>query len=320
MWTEGNMYNLTSISGFLLLGFSNIRGLQILHFFLFLVLFLITIIGNLLIIIAILTDYQLHSPMYFFLFCLAVVDLGLVSVTVPKSMAMSLMNDRSISFPGCVAQVFFFFFFITSDFVILNIMARDRHVAICNPLHYERIMNKAACVNMLVIGLIVSVIYATLHTSSTFVNTFCSNNVNQFFCEIPQLLKLSCSDLYLVEVGLVVLSLIIALGCFIFIIITYVQIVAAVLKIPSVHGQKKALSTCVPHLTVVSLLFITGAFSYARPPSDISSSLDLFFAVIYCIIPPMSNPFIYSIRNKEIKNALKKVLYMKLIPAKPSLR
>nr|XP_060639077.1 olfactory receptor 14C36-like [Anolis sagrei ordinatus] len=312
------MYNLTSISGFLLLDFSNIRGLQILHFFGFLVLFLITIIGNLLIIIAILTDYQLHSPMYLFLFCLAVVDLGSVSVTIPKSMAISLMNDRSISFSGCVAQVFFFFFFIASDFVVLNIMAHDRHVAICNPLHYERIMNKEACVKMLAIGLIISLIYATLHTSGTFVITFRSNSVNQFFCEIPQLLKLSCSDIYLVEVGLLVLSSISALGCFIFIIITYVQIVAAVRKIPSVHGQKKALSTCIPHLTVVSLLLITGSFSYARPPSDISSSLDLSFAVIYSIIPPMSNPFIYSIRNKEIKNALKKVLYMKLIPAKSS--
>ncbi|XP_060639200.2 olfactory receptor 14C36-like [Anolis sagrei] len=303
------MYNHSSTPSFLLLEFSNIRGLQILHFFVFLVMYFIALIGNLLIIIAILTDYQLHSPMYLFLFCLAVMDLGSVSVTIPKSMAMFLMNDRSISYSGCVAQVFFVLFFIASDFVLLNIMARDRHVAICNPLHYERIMNKAACVKMLLVGLIISLIYVILHTSGTFVNTFCSNSVNQFFCEIPQLLKLSCSDIYLVEVGLLVLSCIVASGCFIFIVITYVQIIAAVLRIPSVYGQKKALSTCVPHLTVVSILVITGAFSYARPPSDISSSLDLGFAVMYSIIPPMSNPFIYSIRNKEIKNALKKVLF-----------
>ncbi|XP_067325587.1 olfactory receptor 14C36-like [Anolis sagrei] len=303
------MYNHSSTSSFLLLEFSNIRGLQILHFFVFLAMYFIALTGNLLIIIAILTDYQLHSPMYFFLFCLAVMDLGSVSVTIPKSMAMSLMNDRSISYSGCIAQVFSYFFFLTSDFALLNIMARDRHVAICNPLHYERIMNKAACVKMLAIGLIISLINATLHTKSTFVNTFCSNNVNQFFCEVPQLLKLTCSDIYLVEFGLLILSIMVASGCFIYIVITYVQIVAAVLKIPSVHGQKKALSTCIPHLTVFSLLLITGAFSYARPPSAISSSLDIGFAVMYSIIPPMSNPFIYSIRNKEIKNALKKVLH-----------
>ncbi|XP_016854865.2 olfactory receptor 14A16 [Anolis carolinensis] len=303
------MYNHTSTSSFLLLEFSTTRGLQILHFFVFLAMYVVALTGNLFIIIAILADYQLHSPMYFFLLCLAVVDLGSVSVTIPKSMAMSLMNDRSISFPGCKAQVFFYFFFLTSDFVLLSIMARDRHVAICNPLHYERIMNKAAYVKMLVIGLIISLVYSTLHTSGTFMNTFCSNNVNQFFCEVPQLLKLSCSDLYLVEVGLLVLSSIVALGCFIFIIITYVQIIAVVLRISSVRGQKKALSTCVPHLTVFSLLFITGVLAHARRPGDISSSLDLGFAVMYSIIPPMSNPFIYSIRNKEIKNALKKVLY-----------
>ncbi|XP_067325589.1 olfactory receptor 14C36-like [Anolis sagrei] len=303
------MCNCSSTSSFLLQEFSNIRGLQILHFFVFLAMYFIALTGNLLIIIAFLTDYQLHSPMYFFLFCLAVMDLGSVSVTMPKSMAMSPMNDRSISYSGCVVQVFFYIFFITSDFAFLNIMACDRHVAICNPLHYDRIMTKAACVKMLVVALIISPIYAILHTSGTFMNTFCSNSVKQFFCEVPQLLKLSCSDIYLVEVGFLGLSIMVALGCFIFIIITYVQIIAAVIRIPSVHGQKKALSTCVPHLTVVSILVITGSFSYARPPSDVSSSLDLGFAVMYSIIPPMSNPFIYSIRNKEIKNALKKVLF-----------
>uniref|UniRef100_H9GUH9 G-protein coupled receptors family 1 profile domain-containing protein n=1 Tax=Anolis carolinensis TaxID=28377 RepID=H9GUH9_ANOCA len=286
------MSNFTSTSSFLLLEFSDMRELQILSFFVFLAFYLTALIGNLLIITVVAVDSHLHTPMYYLLFNLAMLDIGSISVMVPKAMAMSLKNDRSITYAGCVAQVFFYIFFGASDFVLLNIMTHDRHVAICNPLHYERIMNKPACVKMLAIGLIISLLYATLHTSGTFMNTFCSNNINQFFCEVPQLLKLSCSDLYLVEFGLLVLSCTVALGCFIFIIITYVQIFSAVLRILSVHGQKKALFTCVPHLIVVSLLLITGAFSYARPPSDISSSLDLGFAVMYSIIPPMSNPFI----------------------------
>ncbi|XP_034992544.2 olfactory receptor 14A16-like [Zootoca vivipara] len=302
------MHNLTSMPAFLLLGFSDIRELQILHFFVFLALYLMAIIGNLLIIIAFVLDHHLHTPMYFFLMNLAMMDIGTISVVVPKSMAISLLNSRSISYSGCVAQVFFYFLFGTSDFFLLTIMAHDRNVAICNPLHYETIMHKGACNQMVAILWIASLLFAMLHTGSIFANTFCSNAVNQFFCEVPTLLKLSCSDYYLVEVGFLVLSWSMGLGCFIFIIITYIQIFSTVLKIPSVHGQKKALSTCLPHLTVVSVVLFSGVFAYARPPSDASSYTDISFAVIYTIIPPTLNPFIYSMRNKEIKAALWKLL------------
>ncbi|XP_033025707.1 olfactory receptor 14A16-like [Lacerta agilis] len=302
------MHNLTSMSAFLLLEFSDVRDLQILHFFVFLVLYLMAIMGNLLIAIAIALDHHLHTPMYFFLLNLAIMDIGTVSVMVPKSMAISLLNHKFISYFGCVAQVFFYFLFGTSDYALLTIMAHDRYVAICNPLHYETIMHKGACIRMVAIGWIISLLNAMLHTGSTFANTFCSNAVNQFFCEIPKLLKLSCSNFYLVEVGVIVLSCSIGLSCFIFIIITYMQIFSTVQRIPSVHGKKKALSTCLPHLTVVSVFLFTGVFAYTRPPSEASPDLDIAFAVIYTIIPPTLNPFIYSMRNKEIKAALWKLL------------
>nr|XP_034991208.1 olfactory receptor 14A16-like [Zootoca vivipara] len=303
------MHNLTSMPAFLLLGFSDIRELQILHFFVFLTLYLMAIIGNLLIVIVIVFDHHLHTPMYLFLMNLAIMDLGTVSVMVPKSMAISLYNNRLISYFGCVAQVFFLHFFGISDFALLTIMAHDRYVAICRPLQYETIMHKGACIRMVAIGWITGFLAAVVHTGSTFGNTFCANSVNQFFCEISKLLKISCSDFYLVEVRVLVIAFIISVGCFVFIIITYMQIFSTVLRIPSLDGQKKALSTCIPHLTVVSLLMFTGAFAYARPPTDSSSDLDIVFAVIYTIIPPTLNPFIYSMRNKEIKTALWKLFY-----------
>ncbi|XP_028560239.2 olfactory receptor 14A16-like [Podarcis muralis] len=308
------MHNVTSTSGFLLLEFSQIRELQILHFLVFLGLYLITVIGNLLIIFVIALDHHLHTPMYFFLMNLAISDIGSVSAIQPKSMVNSIMNNRQISYGECVSQVFFLLLFGCSDFTLLTIMAHDRYVAICNPLQYEVVMNKGACIQMITIAWITSILYAVLHTAGTFSITFCSNRVDQFFCEVPKLLKLSCSDLYLVEVGLLAFSCISVFGCFVFIIVTYVYIMTAVLKMPYEQGRHKALSTCLPHLMVVSLLMSTGLFAYIRPPSNSSSGLDLVFAVIYTIYPPMLNPFIYSMRNKEIQTALWKQLNLKQFP------
>nr|XP_020663072.1 olfactory receptor 14A16-like [Pogona vitticeps] len=306
------MNNHTSMYTFLLTRFSADRELQILHFFVFFILYLMTATGNLLIIIAVALDYHLHTPMYFFLCNLAMLDLGSVSVTIPSSMAMSLMDDTSISYASCVAQVFFYLSFVTANYIVLIIMAYDRYIAICNPLQYERIMHKRACFQMVAIGWITSFGYALLHTVGTFANTFCSNTVSQFFCEVPELLKLSCSNNYLVEVGFLVVGCIVGLGCFVFIMKTYVQIFATVLRIPSVHGQRKAFSTCIPHLTVVSMLVLTGIFAYARPRTDTSSVLDMACAVIYAIIPSLLNPFIYSLRSKELKTALWKLLNFRL--------
>ncbi|XP_077169689.1 olfactory receptor 14I1-like [Paroedura picta] len=301
------MLNLTSPLEFLLLEFSDIRELQILHFFVFLTVYLTAVTGNLLIIIAVVLDHHLHTPMYFFLLNLALMDLGLVSVTVPKAMANALLNTSSISYPACVAQVFFLVLFEGADMAILTIMARDRYVAICNPLQYETIMHRGACIEMAVSAWIAGTLNGILNSGGTFGVTFCSSMIDQFFCEIPHLLKLSCSDMYFVEVGIIILDSVLGLGCFSFIIASYMQIFAAVLKIPSAHGKKKALSTCVPHLTVVSWLIFSSIFSYMKPQSDSSSGQNVLFATLYAILPPVLNPFIYSMRNKEIKNALLKL-------------
>ncbi|XP_044840173.1 olfactory receptor 14A16-like [Mauremys mutica] len=257
---------------------------------------------------AIAFDHHLHTPMFFFLMNLSIVDLGSISVIVPKSMANSLMNIRSISYAGCVAQVFFLVFFVGADFSLLTVMAYDRYVDICQPLHYEAMMNSRVCVLLAAGAWISGILYSVLHTGNTFAISFCGGNmVDQFFCEIPQLLKLACSDSYLSEIGVLAFTVCLVLGCFVFIILSYVQIFKSALRIPSEHGQHKALSTCLPHLTVVSLFVCTGAFAYLKPTSSSPSALDLVVAILYSVLPPVMNPIIYSMRNKEIKAALRRL-------------
>nr|XP_006128700.2 olfactory receptor 14A16-like [Pelodiscus sinensis] len=307
------MSNQTTVAEFLLRGFSDVRELQILHFLLFLGLYLAALMGNLLIISAIVLDHHLHTPMYFFLVNLSTLDLGSISVTVPKSMVNSLLDTRVISYPACVAQVFLFVVFTSTNFALLTIMAYDRYVAICDPLYYERVMNRRACVHMATSAWLAGLVFSALHTGNTFRLPFCQSNViDQFFCEIPQLLKLACSNSDLSEIGLLACGVFLALNCFVFITVSYVQIFKVVLKIPSQQGRHKAFSTCLPHLTVVSLLVCTGFFEYLKPTSSSALVLDLLVGVLYAVVPPMMNPVIYSLRNKEIKAALKKLILWRL--------
>ncbi|XP_015681386.2 olfactory receptor 14A16-like [Protobothrops mucrosquamatus] len=293
-----------TISYFLLLEFSKNRHMQFLYFLLFFVLYLATVATNLLIITAVALDHQLHRPMYFFLLNLALQDIGSVSVIVPKSMINSLMDTRSISYFGCVVQIFLFISFGASDFSLLTVMAYDRYVAICHPLHYETLMNLKACTGIIILVWIISLLYGMLHTTGTFSIFFCSNVVNQFFCEIPQLLKLSCSGFNLLEVGVLVVSSIAGLGCFTFIVVSYAMIFKAVLKIPSEQGRQKALSTCLPHLIIVSMLVLSSYFAYLRSPPNTPSYLDFGLTVLYALLPPLFNPIIYSMRNRNIKYIL----------------
>ncbi|XP_050775822.1 olfactory receptor 14I1-like [Gopherus flavomarginatus] len=302
------MYNRTTVTEFLLLGFSEVWEMQILHFVVFLVIYPAALVENLLIFTVIVLDYNLHTSMYFSLMNLSIVDLGFISVTIPKSMANSLMNTKSISYAGCVTQVFFLIFLLGADYSLLTIMAYDRYVAICQPLRYETMMNSRACVQMAVGAWISGILYSMLLTGNTFAWMFCGGNmVDQFFCEIPQLLKLTCSDSYMSEVGVITFSICLVLGCFIFIIVSYVQIFKSVLRIPSEQGRHKAFSTCLPHLTVVSLLVCTGAFAYLKLTSSSPSALDLVMAVLYSVLPPIMNPIIYSMRNKKMKAALRRL-------------
>ncbi|XP_007441950.3 olfactory receptor 14C36-like [Python bivittatus] len=302
-----NMDNETTLTYFLLLEFSKDRHLQLLHFFLFFILYLATATTNLFIISVVALDRRLHNPMYFFLVNLAVQDVGIVSIIVPKSMINSLMDTRHISYFSCLAQVFIFACFEASDLFILTVMAYDRYVAICNPLHYEMVMNWKACTKMVILVWLTSLLYGMLHTIVTFSIPFCSNVINQFFCEIPQLLRLSCSGFSETEVGFLVVSVIAGVGCFIFIIVSYTMIFKAVLRIPSVKGRQKTFSTCLPHLIVFSVFFVTVCSAYLRPPSSTPSYFDFTLTALYCLLPPLFNPIIYSIRNKNIKSVLSKL-------------
>ncbi|KFP16414.1 Olfactory receptor 14A16, partial [Egretta garzetta] len=297
--------NNSSITEFILLAFADSQELQLLHFWLFLGIYLAALLGNGLIITAVACDYHLHTPMYFFLLNLSLLDLGSISTTVPKSMANSLWDTRDILYQGCVAQLFFLFFFMSAEYFLLTVMAYDRYVAICKPLHYGTLLGSRACVHMAAAAWGSGFLHAVLHTANTFSLPLCKGNaVDQFFCEIPQILKLSCTDAYLREFGLIVVSVFVLFGCFVFIVLSYVQIFRAVLRIPSQQGRHKAFSTCLPHLAVVSLFVSTAVFAYLKPPSNSSPSLDLMLSVLYSVVPPAVNPFIYSMRNQELKDTL----------------
>ncbi|XP_074994646.1 olfactory receptor 14A16-like [Calonectris borealis] len=302
------MSNGSSITQFLLLAFADTRELQLLHFWLFLGIYLAALLGNGLIITAIACDHRLHTPMYFFLLNLSLLDLGSISTTVPKAMVNSLWDTRDISYAGCAAQLFFFLFLITAEYFLLTVMAYDRYVAICKPLHYGTLLGSRACVHMAAAAWASGFLYALLHTANTFSLPLCHGNaVDQFFCEIPQILKLSCSHSYLREVGLIAVSVCLAFGCFVFIVVSYVEIFRAVLRIPSEQGRHKAFSTCLPHLVVVSLFISTGIFANVKPPSISSPVVNLVVSFLYSVVPPAVNPLIYSMRNQELKDALWKL-------------
>uniref|UniRef100_A0A8D0FIG1 Olfactory receptor n=1 Tax=Strix occidentalis caurina TaxID=311401 RepID=A0A8D0FIG1_STROC len=303
------MSNSSSIAEFLLLAFADRRELQLLHFWLFLSIYLAALLGNGLIITAIACDNHLHTPMYLFLLNLSLLDLGSISTTLPKAMDNSLWDKRAISYLGCSSQLFFFLFFIGAEFSLLTVMSYDRYIAICKPLHYGTLLGSRACVHMAAAAWGSALLNSLLHTANTFSLPLCQGNVlDQFFCEIPQILKLSCSHSYLREVGLIVVTVCLGFECFVFIVVSYVQIFRAVLRIPSEQGRHKAFSTCLPHLAVVSLFISTIMFVHLKPPSISSPTLDLVVSFLYSVVPPALNPLIYSMRNQEIKDALRKLI------------
>ncbi|XP_072210691.1 olfactory receptor 14J1-like [Excalfactoria chinensis] len=303
------MSNSSSISEFLLLPLADTRQLQLLLFWLLLGIYLAALLGNGLISTAVACDQRLHTPMYFFLFNLALLDLSCISTTLPKAMANALWDTRAISYTGCATQIFFFLFFLSAEYSLLTIMSYDRYVAICKPLHYRIMMESRACATMAAAAWGAGVLHSLLHTAITFSLPLCHGNVvNQFFCEIPQILKLSCSGSYLREVVFLTFSSSLCFGCFVFIVVSYVQIFMAVLRMPSEQGRHKAFSTCLPHLAVVSLFLSTAIYANLKPPSISSPSMDLMMAFLYSVVPPTLNPLIYSMRSQEVKDAVRKVI------------
>ncbi|KAM3654151.1 olfactory receptor 14C36-like [Ammospiza maritima maritima] len=303
------MSNSSSIRHFLLLALADTWQLQLLHFCLLLGISLAALLGNGLIISAVACGHHLHTPMFFFLLNLALTDLGSIYTTVPKAMHNSLWDTRTISYAGCAAQLFFIMFFISTEFYLLTVMCYDRYMSICKPLHHGTLLGSRACAHMAAAAWASGFLYSLLHTANTFSLPLCQGNaLGQFFCEIPPILKLSCSNSYLRELCLLMGSAFLFFGCFVFVVFSYVQIFRAVLRMPSEQGKHKAFSTCLPHLAVVSLFLSTGTFAYLKPPSMSSPSLDITVSVLYSVMPPALNPLIYSLRNKELKAAVGRLM------------
>ncbi|KAM6184985.1 olfactory receptor 14J1-like [Rhynchocyon petersi] len=303
------MENITTMRGFLLVGFSDIRELQILHAFLFLMMYIFNLAGNLIIITITTLDQRLQSPMYYFLKHLSLLDLSLISVTVPKFIANSLMANGYISYGQCMLQVFFFAALCWDEMAILTVMSYDRYAAICFPLHYEVIMNPTKCKWVVTAVWLSGSITGILYTTTTFSITFCKGNIiHQFFCDIPQLVKLSCSDDYLGVIRVSVFMILIAFICLIAIVLSYIRIFFTVLRMPSVKGRSKAFSTCLPHLFVVSFFLSTGTFAFLKPATDSPTTFDFIISIFYTVMPSTLNPIIYSFRNEAMKGAFKKLL------------
>ncbi|XP_054150826.1 olfactory receptor 14C36-like [Melozone crissalis] len=303
------MSNSSSIRHFLLLALADTWQLQLLHFCLLLGIPLAALLGNGLIISTVACGHHQHTPMFFFLLNLALSDLGSICTTVPKAMHNSLWDTRNISYTGCATQLFFFLFFIGTEYFLLIVMCYDRYVSICKPLHHGTLLGSRACAHMAAAAWASAFLNALMHTANTFSLPLCHGNaLGQFFFEVPQILKLSCSNLNLRELGFLVFSISLGLGCSVFIVFSYVQIFRAVLSIPSEQGRHKAFSTCLPHLAVVSLFLSTIIFSYLKPPTMSSPSLDLALSVLYSLVPPALNPLIYSLRNQELKAAVRTLM------------
>ncbi|XP_036768579.2 olfactory receptor 14C36-like [Manis pentadactyla] len=305
------MANSTMVTEFLLMGFADKWQLRLLLSVLFLLMYLATLLGNLLIVSATTLDQNLHTPMYFFLRNLSILDMCYVSVTVPNACVNSLTDNRAISVAGCAAQIFLVIYCAYVEFLLLTVMARDRYVAICQSLHYPVIMNHQFCVWTTLVSLLSGLIFAAVHTGNTFRLSFCQSNVvHQFFCDVPSLLSLSCSDTFNNFLLIIVSAILVAGGSFIFIIISYIYIFSTVMKFPT-RERGKAFSTCVPHILVVSVFLSSASCVYLRPSGASDILQGMILTVCYTIVPPLLNPIIYSLRNRQVKEAVRKVMLRK---------
>uniref|UniRef100_A0A8D1XRQ9 Olfactory receptor n=1 Tax=Sus scrofa TaxID=9823 RepID=A0A8D1XRQ9_PIG len=302
------MSNLTRLSEFILLGLSSHPEDQKPLFVLFLIMYLVTVMGNLLIILAIRSDPQLQNPMYFFLSVLSFADICYTTVIVPKMLVNFLSETKTISYNECLAQMYFFLAFGNMDSYLLAAMAIDRYVAICNPFHYVTVMNHRRCVLLLATFTAFSYLHSLLHVLLVSRLTFCASNViHHFFCDVNPILKLACSSTSVNRVVAMTEGLASVMAPFGCIVISYLRILIAILKIPSASGKRKAFSTCSSHLTVVTLFYGSISYVYLQPLSSYSVK-DRIATVIYTVLTSMLNPFIYSLRNKDMKRGLEKLI------------
>ncbi|XP_060109468.1 olfactory receptor 1-like [Heteronotia binoei] len=305
-----NHGNTTEVSEFLLQGFSLQPELERLFFLLFLSIYLLILLGNVTIILLIRSDTQLlQTPMYFLLSNLALADLGFTSTTIPKALDNLMSQKKTISYSGCLAQMFFYIFFGDSGSFLLASMAYDRYVAICCPLHYSTMMSHKRCLQLAAVPWVIAIINSLLYTLLIARVEFCDpEEIPNFFCDIYPVLDVSCSDTSLLETLLMTAVVVVILGPFVLIIISYALIFYTIMKIPSAVGKRKAFSTCGSHICVVVLFYGTVSWIYFKPNSKNLNREDTVAAVIYTMVTPMLNPFIYSLRNSEMKVAMKRVI------------
>ncbi|XP_014379125.1 olfactory receptor 8S1-like [Alligator sinensis] len=299
------MGNLTTVSYFVLSGLSNDPQLQPFLFVVFLLIYLLTVMGNGAIMVVTRADSHLHTPMYFFLFHLSFLDICYSSVTVPEMLHNFMVDRKTIYFPGCIFQMSLILLLSCSEIFMLSAMAYDRYAAICDPLHYGGTMNKQVRIRLVCGVWLISIIHALTNTGPVLHLHFCGpKEVNNFSCELPSLLELSCSETFVSKITFLTSVMIVSLVSFSVTLVSYICIISTILRMRSAEGRSKTFSTCSSHLTVVVLYYGAGLFRYLRPSSASSVVLDRLFSIQYNILTPMLNPIIYSLRNKEVKAAL----------------
>ncbi|XP_074087835.1 olfactory receptor 5B12-like [Macrotis lagotis] len=304
-----SMENRSEVNEFILIGLTDAPELKVPLFIIFLLIYLITMIGNLALIALISFHSYLHTPMYFFLSNLSLVDFGYSSAITPKVMAGLLTGNKVISYNGCVTQFFFFSSLAGTECFLLAFMAYDRHAAVCKPLHYNTTMTSNVCALMISCSYICGFLATSIIIGKVFSLSFCrSNIIHHFFCDIPPLLALICSDIYIIEIIIFIIGSFVAFSPFLVIITSSFLIFITILEIHSTEGRQKAFSTCASHLTAVCIFYGTIMFMYFQPSSSHSMDSDKMVSVFYTMIIPMLNPLVYSLRNKDVKNAFRKTM------------
>ncbi|XP_074130769.1 olfactory receptor 5B12-like [Sminthopsis crassicaudata] len=304
-----SMENRSEVNEFILKGITDDPELQVPLFIIFTLIYLITLIGNLGIVALVCWDSHLHTPMYFFLSNLSLVDFGFSTTITPKVMAGLLRGNKVISFNGCAAQLLFFVAFATIESFLLATMAYDRHAAVCKPLHYTTTMTSTVCIYLVSGAYSCGILATSILTGSVFSLSFCRSNILQhFFCDIPPLLLLSCSDIHITELLVFTVGLFTVFSPLLVISTSYLLIFITILSIRSNEGRQKAFSTCTSHLTAVSIFYGTIVFMYFQPSSKHSMDSDKIVSVFYTMVIPMLNPLVYSLRNKDVKNTFRKAV------------
>ncbi|XP_025315802.2 olfactory receptor 10A3 [Canis lupus dingo] len=300
--------NQSSVVEFILLGFSNFPELQEQLFGVFLAVYLVTLMGNAIIIVIISLEQSLHVPMYLFLQNLSVVDVSFSAVIMPEMLVVLTREKTSISFMSCFAQMYFILFFGGTECFLLGTMAYDRFAAICHPLSYPMIMNKRVFMKLVMFSWVSGIMVATVQTTWVFSFPFCGpNEINHISCETPAVLELACADTFLFEIYAFTGTILIVMVPFVLILLSYIRILFAILRMPSATGRQKAFSTCASHLTSVTLFYGTANMTYLQPKSGYSPETKKLMSLSYSLLTPLLNPLIYSFRNSEMKRALMKL-------------